>query len=163
MKNKSKRSVDATDKRIIRSLLRNGRLSIKEIAEPLEISSPTVRSRLTQLISSGIYRVSGLLDSSAVKGLSIAIIGVSIDRQADLDKRTEEIANLEKVHWVASVTGKFDIMVEVILENEMEDLYEFLTKDLPKLGGISSTESFLVLKANRKWILLPNGLQTWGT
>jgi len=64
---------------------------------------------------------------------------------------------------VAVVSGRYDIIVEVVLEDAMDDLYRFLTMDLPQLGGIRSSESFLVMKAKRKWVLLPSGMKNWDT
>ena len=37
----------------------------------------------------------------------------------------------------------------------MPDLYRFQSVDLLRVGGIRSSESFMVMKAKRKWILLP--------
>ena len=57
------------------------------------------------------------------------------------------------------VTGQYDIIVEVISADGMVGLHRFLTEQLYKIGGIKSSESFVVMKSTRKWLLLPQGIQ----
>lgn len=146
--------LDTLDKRLIRVLIKEGRLPSGNIAERLEITPPTVRSRIEALVSSGIMRVAGLLNPFKLKDVSIALVCISLDRHQDLDRKIEQVAELPQVHWAVAVTGKYDIIVEIILTKGMPDLYRFITEHLPKMGGIRSSESFLVMKAKRKWILL---------
>ena len=143
--------------------MEDGRLPIGKIAKLLNISNPTVRSRIKKLVESRVSKIVGLIDCSKTKGITVAIVGITLERHQELEKKIEQISNLDRVHWVAVVSGRYDIIVEVVLEDAMDDLYRFLTIDLPQLGGIRSSESFLVMKAKRKWILLPKGMKNWGT
>ena len=54
-----------------------------------------------------------------------------------------------------SSTGRYDIIAEVATTDGMNGLYDFLNVSLQKLGGIQSSEMFVVLKASHKWMLLP--------
>lgn len=147
--------LDALDKRLIGVLTDDGRLPSGNIADRLDISSPTVRSRIDGLVSSGFLRVAGLLDPFKLKGVNLALVGISLERHQELDEKIEQISDLRQVHWAAAVTGQYDIIVEVILANGIPDLYRFLVEELPRLGGIRSSESFIIMKGKRKWILLP--------
>ena len=130
-------------------------MSVGMIATSLKVSPPTVRSRIEALLEAGILKVVGLINPFKAKELTIAIIGISLEMHKDLDKKIEEISNLEQVHWAAAVTGRYDIIVELVLTEGMSELYRFLTESLPQVGGIHSSESFMVMKADRKWILFP--------
>jgi Lrp/AsnC family transcriptional regulator for asnA, asnC and gidA len=92
----------------------------------------------------------------------LAIVGISLSHHKQLDETLSQIANLDNVNWAAAVTGRYDIFVEIVLDEHMDSLYHFLTVKLPSLGGILSSESFMVMKARRKWVLLPEGLTRWG-
>lgn len=155
------KELDALDKELIQLLTKDGRTSIGRIAEYLGITRPTVRSRIEGLIRSGILRIAGLVNAFKAEGLTTAIVGICVETHSELDQKIEQISNLSQVHWAAVVTGHYDIIVEVVLPDSMASLYQFLTEELPQLGGIRSSESFIVMKAKDKWILLPEGAKCW--
>ena len=153
--------LDSLDRKLVQLLSRDGRMSAGMIAESLEITPPTVRSRIEALLGAGILKVAGLIDAFKAKDLTVAIVGIRLEMHKELDKKIEEISNLNQVHWAAVVTGRYDIIVEVVLTEGMSELYRFLTEALPQVGGIYSSESFMVMKANRKWILLPEHVESF--
>lgn len=155
------KKLDALDKKLICLLTQDGRMPVGAIAESLKITPPTARSRIEELIRSGIFRVAGLVDAFTVKEITTAIVGIRLESHEELDRKIEQISNLDRIHWAAVVTGRYDIIVEVVLPDGMPGLYQFLTEDLPHLGGILSSESFMVMKAKRKWILLPPAMKDW--
>ncbi|MBW1919549.1 MAG: Lrp/AsnC family transcriptional regulator [Deltaproteobacteria bacterium] len=147
--------LDALDKKLAALLVRDGRISAGKAADLLEITPPTVRSRIENLVSSGVLRISGLLNAAKVRELNIALVGICLESHRELDQKIEQISKLSRIHWAAVVTGRFDIIAEVVTPEGIEGLYRFLTQDLPRVGGIRSSESFMVMKSKRKWILLP--------
>lgn len=149
------RELDSLDKKLIQLLTKDGRMPAGKLAEYLKITPPTVRSRIEALVSSGILRVSGLVNALKAKELTVALVGICLETQKELDQKIDEISKLSRINWAAVVTGRFDIIVEVVTSDGMGGLYRFLTEDLPRVGGIRSSESFMVMKAKRKWILLP--------
>jgi Lrp/AsnC family transcriptional regulator for asnA, asnC and gidA len=161
-------TLDALDKKLIQILAKDGRLSVGRIANSLGITPPTVRSRLESLISSGVMRICALVDAFKAKELTIALVGICLETHKELDQKIEQISKLNQIHWAAVVTGRFDILVEILTSDGMLGLYRFLTEDLPRVGGIRSSESFMVMKAKRKWVLVPdeimeNGFLTGGS
>jgi Lrp/AsnC family transcriptional regulator for asnA, asnC and gidA len=148
-------TLDSLDKRLIQILTEDGRLPVGRIAELLGITPPTVRSRLESLVSTGVMRISGLVDAFRAKELTIALVGICLETHKELDQKIEQISGLNNIHWAAVVTGRFDIIVEIVTSDGMLGLYRFLTEDLSRVGGIRSSESFMVMKAKRKWVLVP--------
>lgn len=157
----TKNLLDANDKKLIKLLINDGRLSVKKIADHLGITSPTVQSRLKNLIESGILKVSGLIDTFKIKQINIVLVAISVEDDSQLDQKLEQIANLPHVHCVYAVTGRYDIFVEVILTEGMQSLYNFMTDLLPGLGGIKNSESFVVMKTKKKWTMLPQNSAWW--
>ena len=151
-----KETVDSLDKKLIDVLTENGRMPVGEIGQRLGITSPTVRSRMKSLIESGILKIGAAVDASNAAGITIALIGISLDTY-QLDEKLDQISKLDMVNWAAVVTGRFDILIELVSMEGMLGLYRFLSEELHRVGGVRSSETFVVMKANRKWIHLPVG------
>ncbi len=151
--------LDSLDEKIVAALSRDGQMSTARISEKLEVTSPTVRSRIKGLIGSGVLKIAGLVDPFRTKGVTVALVGISLVSHKQLDEKLEQLSAIPRVNWAAVVTGRYDIIVEIILSDDMGDLYHFLDQDLSKLGGIGSSESFVVMKAKRKWVCLPEGVR----
>ncbi|MBU1229079.1 MAG: Lrp/AsnC family transcriptional regulator [Proteobacteria bacterium] len=153
--------LDTADRRILAALAEDGQAGAGELAERLGVTAPTIRTRMKSLISQGLLRVAGMVDPFQIKGLTVALVGIKLMSHMQLDKKLTEIADLPDVNWAAVVTGRYDILVEIVLGEDISGLYGFLDRDLSGVGGIASSESFVVMKARRKWIPLPRGARTW--
>ena len=151
----TKQSLDGLDKRLLAALRNDGQTSVATLAETVGVTGPTVRSRIRTLIHSGFLRIAGLVNPFNVKNITVAMVGLTLQSHKQLDEKLEQISRLERVHWVAVVTGRYDIIAEVVLTNGMNELYEFLDQDLSQIGGVLSSESFVVMKSKKKWVLLP--------
>jgi len=147
--------LDALDMELIHLLAKDGRMSVIAIAERLKSTAPTIRSRIERLTQSGVMRVTALVDAFKVRNLTIALVGMRVDKHQELEKKSKQIADLKEVHWVTMVSGQYDIIAEVILLDGMHGLYRFISEELPRVGGIRSTESFMVIKPVQKWVRLP--------
>jgi Lrp/AsnC family transcriptional regulator for asnA, asnC and gidA len=152
------RHVDPLDKTLIGLLGEDGRLSLADLARRAGVSRPTVAARLKALAEDGVLRVAGLVDAFQAKGLTAALVGLTVDKHR-LDEKVEQIAALPEVTWAAVVTGRYDIMAEVATDEGMNGLYDFLNVSLREVGGINSSEMFVVMKAKNRWTLLPTSMR----
>ncbi len=150
-----KKSFDTHDKHLVAALTRDGQMSVGKVADRLGVTAPTVRSRLKNLVKAGAVRVAALVNPMKASGLTVALVGMSLQSHKMLDEKLEQISRLPRVNWCAVVTGRYDIIVEITCTEDMGDLYDFLDKDLSQVGGINSSESFVVMKSKRKWLYLP--------
>jgi Lrp/AsnC family transcriptional regulator for asnA, asnC and gidA len=125
--------------------LRSGRKSFKKIAEQLSLSENTVRARVRKLIDNGILEITGLVDPEAVSGHRIVIVGVKL-KTMDLVKKGEEFSKLKGVISVSVVTGRFDLILTVLLKTGF-GLLEFYTQEVSKLKDVQSVETFVVYKS----------------
>ena len=156
-----KKQLDRLDRRLISLLGQDGRMSPRVLADQLEISQPTVNSRIKSLIKEGILKISGLIDTFKADNFITVIVAIQMEDDKQLDKKLEQIAQLEEVHCAYAVTGRYDIFVEVVLTEGMDELYRFMTSTLPSLGGIRSSESFVVMRTKKKWTLMPKKASGW--
>ncbi len=125
--------------------LRDGRAPFKKIAEELSISEGTVRSRVKKLQDEGVLEISGLVDPDALPDNFVAMIGVRL-KDMDLVKKAEEFSKLRGVISVCVVTGRFDLIVTVMLKKEF-GMLEFYTTEVSKLTNVRSVETFVVYKS----------------
>ena len=125
--------------------LRSGRKSFKKIAEQLSLSENTVRARVHKLIDNGILEITGLVDPEAVSGHRVVIVGVKL-KTMDLVKKGEEFSKLKGVISVNVVTGRFDLILTVLLKTGF-GLLEFYTQEVSKLKNVQSVETFVVYKS----------------
>lgn len=152
---------DRLDKEMVRLLMADGRMPTAKIAEKLAVTTPTVRSRMKALVEAGILRIAGLLDHRSAPELITALIGIDIESRGRLAEQLEALTDLEQVSWAAVVTGRFDIIAEVVLSGGMPDLFNFTSQILPTIGRVTHCETFVVMRASKKWLLAPEGLNNW--
>ena len=136
--------IDATNLAVIKQL-RDGRKSFKAIAEELSVSENTIRARVSKLAEEGVLEISGLVDPESLPGHGVVMVGVKL-QSMDLIKKGEEFSNLRGVVSVSVVTGRFDLILLVLLK-EGFGLLEFYTEEVAKIKGVQSVETFVVYKS----------------
>ena len=125
--------------------LRDGRKSYKKIANEISVSENTVRSRVNKLIKEGILEITGLVDAEAMSDHRVVIVGVKLATM-ELVKKGEEFSRLKGVISVNVVTGRFDLILVVLLKPGF-GLLEFYTEEVSKLSEVQSVETFVVYKS----------------
>ena len=155
------KALDSLDKKIVRLLTEDGRIPVGDMAARLGVTAPTVRSRIKNLEKTGKLKIAGLIDPFEHKDLITALIGLNIQSYGKLDEILEKLANLDYVTWVAVVTGRYDVIAEVVVNGGMADLYRLATDIIPQVGNIAKSETFVIMKSKRKWVCLPEGLKNW--
>ena len=138
--------IDATNLAIIKQL-REGRKSFKKIAEELAITENTVRARVTKLMEEGVLEITGLVDPEAIQGHRVAIVGIRLATMA-LVKKGKEFSTLKNVVSVCVVTGRYDLLVTVLLNDE-HGLLQFFTEEVSRIKDVQSAETFVVYKNYR--------------
>jgi Lrp/AsnC family transcriptional regulator, regulator for asnA, asnC and gidA len=135
--------IDQSNIEIIRHL-RDGRKSLREIAKALGVSENTVRGRVRKLMEEGIVSITGLVDPEALPGHRIALIGVKLATM-NLINKGEEFSKIKGVVSVSVVTGRFDLML-LVMFNEEFSLLNFYTDEVSKIDDVQSVETFIVYK-----------------
>ena len=137
-------NIDQINLSIIKHL-RDGRKSYKKIAEELSLSENTVRTRVNKLIDEGVLEIAGLVDAEAVSDHRTVIVGVKLSTM-ELVKKGEEFSRLKGVISVSVVTGRFDLILVVLLKPGF-GLLEFYTEEVSTLKDVQSVETFVVYKS----------------
>ena len=135
--------IDDTNIEIIKHL-RQGRKSFKIIADELGITENTVRVRVNKLIEEGILDITGLVDPEALPGHRVVMVGVKLGT-LNLIEKAEEFSKLRGVVSVSVVTGRYDLILTVLLK-EGFDLLQFYTEEVYRLKNVRSVETFVIYK-----------------
>jgi Lrp/AsnC family transcriptional regulator for asnA, asnC and gidA len=152
--------LDPTDRRMAKLLSQDAQPGVNQLADKLQLSPPTVRSRLRALIDRNVLKIVGLLNLAERPELISAIVGINANAQGRLDELSQRISALPFVSSVSIVTGRFDLIVEVLVAGDVQDLYRFTSELLPRAadpGVISRSETFVVMKSHNKWVHLSRG------
>jgi Lrp/AsnC family transcriptional regulator for asnA, asnC and gidA len=131
------------DKRIIEHLQADGRRPFTQIANELGVSEAAVRARTNRLVERGILQVVGVADPGKL-GFQQALIGIRC-QPGRLVAVAEALAELPEVDYVVVTTGRFDILIETVTEDN-EDLLRFLTDRLQAIEGVRDSETFTYLR-----------------
>lgn len=155
------KELDSLDKALIRRLCKNGLTPVHQLAESLGVTAPTVRSRIKNLIDSGIIRIAAMINPDNHPELITALIGIKIQSQGKIEEAMEKLTGIVQVRWAAVVTGQYDIFAEVVVSGGISELHFLMTRLIPKVGRVVQTETFVMTKPKDKWIAIPDGLKDW--
>ncbi|MDP3481323.1 MAG: Lrp/AsnC family transcriptional regulator [Desulfoprunum sp.] len=125
--------------------LKDGRVPFKKIADDLSLSEGTVRSRVKKLMDEGILEITGFVDPEAIPEQNVVLVGVRV-KDMNLVKKGEEFSKLRGVISVCVVTGRYDLILMVMLGRDFTIL-EFYTEEVATIENVSSVETFVVYKS----------------
>src|ERR1700689_3823871 len=110
--------LDGVDEAIIAVLQEDGRRSYGEIGEAVGLSEAATRQRINRLRESGVMRIVAVTDPVALGRGVVATVGVRV--AGDARKVAAELTEHEAVEYVVLVAGSFDLLCEVVCEDETE-------------------------------------------
>jgi DNA-binding Lrp family transcriptional regulator len=139
--------IDQIDTAILALLQEDGKLTIKEIAAQLKLTTTPVFERIKRLERDGhIQRYAALVDRAKV-GLSVmAFCSVSLDAHHTefLEKFEEDIQHFPEVLECYHIAGMFDYLLKVVIK-DMEAYHDFVSKKLASLENIGRVQSSFVM------------------
>ncbi|SEB13076.1 MAG: Lrp/AsnC family transcriptional regulator [Paraburkholderia sp.] len=142
------RPLDSQDRKILRELQRNARLSNAELAELAGMSTTACWNRTRQLEADGYIRgYVALLDSAKLGFADVVLLEVTLDRHDDdaLARFGAELATLPEVLEAYLVSGEYDYLVKVAVDGTAG--YErFLREKLYRIAGIRHSRSMFALR-----------------
>ena len=140
-------TLDKVDLEIMRTLQDDGRLTMRELASRVSLSSTPVFERLKRLEANGyIKKYTAVLDAEKLhRGLTV-FCNVKLRRlntEIAMDF-TERIMNIPEVTECYNTSGNFDYMLK-INASDMKTYQEFLINTLGTIDSLGSIESTFVM------------------
>jgi len=110
----------------------------------LPLTENTIRSRVNKPLEEGILKFSGNVQIDALAGHNLLYLGIKL-KNMELQKKTAEFSELRGVISAGIVTGRYDIILQVLLGQDYS-LLEFITEQVATIKDVQTVESFIVYK-----------------
>ena len=133
-------ALDDVSKAIIEQLQEDGRRSYAAIGKAVGLSEAAVRQRVQRLTDSGVMQIVAVTDPVQVGFKRQAMIGIKCT--GDSYALSEELSAIDAIDYVVLTAGSFDVVVEVVCEDD-EQLLQILNKQIRSLDGVTSTETLV--------------------
>lgn len=105
--------MDATDQKILSLLVKNARITVKDIARQVALTSPAVSERIRRMEKAGVIEgYTARLNPQLTQSTIHALISVSVSPK-DREAFAEFLAERQPVQRCFQVTGSHSHMVEV--------------------------------------------------
>ena len=141
--------LDRTDRRILRQMQANGRISNLALAEAVDLSPTPCSRRVKRLAESGLIERHVTLLNQSLLGLKLtAVVGITMDRHIPdrFDHFEARVSEFPEVIECSVVTGQAaDYLLRVVVP-DMEAYEEFLLGRLTRIQGVAGVHSSFVLR-----------------
>ncbi|MFT4127782.1 MAG: Lrp/AsnC family transcriptional regulator [Gordonia sp. (in: high G+C Gram-positive bacteria)] len=145
--------LDATAKRIIELLQADGRSSYASIGKVVGLSEAAVRNRVQKLSDSGLLQIVAVTDPLKLGFARQALIGIRCT--GSTEELARQLAKNPEIDYVVLTAGSFDILIEVVCEND-DHLLSIINRTVRTHPEVTGTETLVYLK-------LVKQQYNWGT
>lgn len=146
------KALDEIDRRILRELQDNARLSNAELAERVGLSASPCWQRVKRLEDSGyIQGYVAILDHKRLGMPDTIIIEVTLERHDDevIERFGRALTDLPEILEAYLTTGEYDYFVKVAIDGT-EGYERFLREKLYRIPGIRHTRSCFALRCLKR-------------
>lgn len=144
--------LDETDIRILNLLQDNARITIKAMAEKLNLSTTPVFERVKKLEKGGVIKNYVALLNERKLGLKQTVfISISLKEhgRSHLEKFVEEVHSFPEVMECYRITGNFDYLIKVLVQ-DIEAYEQFIMTKLSLLASLGDVQSHIALSEAKK-------------
>lgn len=141
-------SLDAADRKILRTLQANGRITVTELAETVNLSKTACTERMKRLERSGHVTGYGARLDPAMLGLAtLVFVQVSLERTTTdvLDRFNAAVRRIPEVEAAHMIAGGFDYLLKV-RARDMTHYRKILGDRIGALPGVSQTHTYAVME-----------------
>src|SRR5690349_24254419 len=142
--NNTKGSIDEIDQRIIEALQLDGRRPFTKLAIELGISEASVRQRVSNLINTQVMQIVAVTNPVKLGYSMAGMIGIRVSGER-LFEVAEQIAAFDEVIYLIICAGSFDLLAEVVCQDN-DHLLSFLTDKHYKVPGVQQAETYMYLR-----------------
>lgn len=140
--------LDIIDKKLLRELQRNGRLSVVDLAARVNLTKTPCSERVKRLENTGVIAgYNAQIDPDKVEQSHLTIVHVNMMKTIDdsLEDFNTAVKKIPEVQSCFMIAGSFDYMLKV-RTRDIAQYREVLGLKISKLPNVRQTHSFSVLE-----------------
>lgn len=141
--------LDTVDKKILKLLQQNAKISIKDLCAELHLTKTPVYERIRRLEQEGyIEKYTVVLNTKKIQKSITVYCFISLEAQkgSNMDAFLQEVSGYKEIVECAVVGGEFDFLLKVIVE-DLEAYYDFAKTKLASIPAVGLVKSAFVLDA----------------
>ncbi|WP_417724715.1 Lrp/AsnC family transcriptional regulator [Salipiger sp.] len=149
--------LDDTDRRILRALQKQGRISNADLSETVNLSASACHRRVQRLEAEGyIGNYVALLDARRLGFPTTVFVEITLSGQAEelLDAFEKAVARVPDVLECHLMAGTADYILKIVAENT-EDFARIHRQHLSRLPGVAQMQSSFALRTVFRTTALP--------
>lgn len=139
--------IDDIDEALIGLLQVDGRRTYGDLAKEVGLSEAAARQRVNRLRTAGTLRVVAVTDPIRLGLRTVAMVGVKVSGDARAAARA--LARVDAIEYVVLVAGAYDILAEVVCEDEHR-LLDIINDEIRVVEGVVATESYMFLHIEKQ-------------
>ena len=139
--------LDKKDLEILKYLQVNARMTVREIADKVHLSTTPVHERIRRMEESGVITQYITLVNAAKIGKGLMVICYVSLKQHSKNAGAKFIKNIMEMNEVLeclTISGEFDFMLKVLVEN-MDAYYDFHVNRLSEIENVGNVQSVFVM------------------
>jgi Lrp/AsnC family transcriptional regulator, regulator for asnA, asnC and gidA len=136
-------AIDDVSRGIIEQLQADGRRSYASIGAAVGLSEAAVRQRVQKLVDTGVMQIVAVTDPMQIGFARQAMIAISVT--GAVEAVADALAKIDEVDYIVVTAGSFDLMAEVVVEDDAH-LLSLISDRIRSISGVVRTETFLYLK-----------------
>jgi Lrp/AsnC family leucine-responsive transcriptional regulator len=138
-------ALDGVDREILGALVRNARLSYRELGERVSLSANATAERVRRMRENGVIAgYTAIVDPASSGRTLVALIDIRLEGPAQAERFEHLIESLEEVTDAAHVTGRYDYQLRVACRDVGE--LDALIRTLKTAGGVLESDTRLALR-----------------
>src|ERR1700755_3475657 len=143
--------LDRIDRRILRNLLSDGRMTNVELARRVGISAPPCLRRVRALEEAGMIRGYHADLASEALGYAVTVfaqVGLSSQAEADLRAFEHLVDGWPEVREAYMLAGETDFLLKIVA-SDWDSYLRFLSAKLPSAPNVNHVKSALMLRMSK--------------
>ena len=140
-------TLDDVSKAIIEELQQDGRRPYAAIGKAVGLSEAAVRQRVQRLSDAGVIQIVAVTDPLQVGMFRQALVAVNV--QGPIEPVADALAEIDEVAYVVVCAGRFDVLCEVVCEDD-NALLELISHRVRTLPGVADTELLVYLSLRKQ-------------
>lgn len=144
-----KLDLDGFDRKILRVLARNGRISITDLAREIGLSKSPTQARVRRLEGEGaIVGYRAMLDPIKLGFNHVAFVEVKLSdtKEKALRAFNEAVSKVQEIEQAHMIASNFDYLLKV-RTSDMEAYRRVLGEKISALPHVASTSTFVAMEA----------------